>query len=91
VDIRDPVTVIVGMGLTSGPYVGLAAAQGLGWGFFRPWLTEKVGQLCPPIQPPRTRRVIKSPAPLAGINKDAIPESGLGTRTALNARCDAMD
>jgi hypothetical protein len=91
VDIRDPVTVSVGMGLTSGPSVGLAVAQGQGWGFFRPWLTERVGELCPSIQPPRTRRVIKSPTPPADINKDATPESGLGTRTGFNARWDLMD
>ena len=64
VDARNLVTVRVGLGLAPGPYVGLAAAPGLALGFFRPWLTEKVGQVCPSIQPLRTRRVTKSPAPL---------------------------
>ena len=78
-----------GMSLASGPSVELASAQGLSLNFSRSgrWLTENVGQLCPPIQPLHTHRVIKPPVPLTGTN----PEPRPGTRTALDAHCDAMD
>ena len=78
-----------GMSSASGPSVELASAQGLSLNFSRSgrWLTENVGQLCPPIQPLHTHRVIKPPVPLTGTN----PEPRPGTRTALDAHCDAMD
>ena len=78
-----------GMSLASGPSVELASAQGLSVSLSRPgrWLTENVGQLCPPIQPLHTHRVIKPSVPLTGTN----PEPRPGTRTALDAHCDAMD
>ena len=87
---RNLVTVRVGLGLTSGLYVGLAAAPGLPLGFFRPWLTEKVGQVCPSIQPLRTRLVIKSPALLADTDRDATPESGPGARVLSVHRDELM-
>ena len=63
-----------------GPDAHMSRPQGRAWHGvspgpspeLTPWLTEKVGQLSPPIQPLRTRRVIKSSVPLsAGANKDA--------------------
>ena len=64
-----------GMSLASGPSVELASAQGLSLSFSRsgPWLTENVGQLCLPIQPLHTRRVIKPSVPLTGTNPEPRP------------------